>query len=111
MILQWIIIIGFFLDMVFTHSYLKMYKKRFPKNDYTFAEANVFLRLCIKKIGLGLGMVVGGSILGVFIAIIINLLRVEILYMLIGFYYAINIQHFVNNRALKKIIQSKGGKK
>jgi len=104
MILESIIIFGFILDMVFTYQYLNMYKKRFPKNDYTVAEANVLLRTLIRKFGLQDGIVYGSLILGFVVVVAVNLLRIEILYMMIGFYYSVNVHHFVNNRALKQMM-------
>ncbi len=99
-----IILVLFFLDMYLSHSYIGMYKEKYPKNDWTLAESNPIIRFCIRKFDLDKGMFIGGMLITFILFVVFAIARVEILYMMIGMYWAVNVQHFVNNRAMKKLI-------
>lgn len=113
MILETIIILTFLLDMYLTRQYLTLYKKRFPKNDYTQAEANPIIRFSVKRLGLNLGIFVSGLIIISILLIVFTFIPESSKWFFLGIYYMANVHHYVNNRAMKKIIKqkSKGGEK
>lgn len=110
-ILDLIIVCLSLVDLWFTYSYLNKLKSR-GKGDYTQGEANVLIKFLIKKYGLKLGMVL--SVLVLTSALGISLVVVkygEYKWFLLGLYYMLTIQHFVNNNALNKLIKSEKEKK
>ena len=112
MILDIVIIALLLLDLFMTHSYLQLYKTRFPKNDWTLAEANPIIRLFIKRFGLTNGIGMSGIVIMIIVVGVLYFLpeRLEASkWFFVGLYYSVNVHHYVNNRAMKKLIRE-GGK-
>ncbi len=112
MILDFVIVGLLLLDLFLTHSYLQLYQKRFPKNDWTVAEANPIIRYATRKLGLNQGMIVSGTIIMGIVMIVLVAIPTKYeasKWFFVGLYYSVNVHHFINNRAMKKLL--KGGKK
>lgn len=98
-----LIILAFILDMFLTYKYLKVYKEKYPKCDWTLAEANPILKTSLKYWGLGNGMIYGGVIIFIMLLIILALINDNWRYFILGVYYMVNTYHFVNWNALKRL--------
>lgn len=111
MILDIIVFSAFALDMILTGSYLKLYKERFPKNDWTLAESNPLIRFLVRRFGLNEGLFISTLIIsGILIALLLFIPEGSKWFFL-GIYYMANVHHFVNNRAMKKLNNQKPVKK
>lgn len=110
-ILYILILITFLMDMFLTYRYVGTYKKLYPKNDWTLAEANFILRFSMKYLGLKKGMIVGGGIILIILIITVKLLPIYYGFFLLGMYFMANVYHFVNWQAMKRLIKSKEEKK
>ncbi len=97
-------IVGLFLlDMYLTFKYIESYKNKFPKNDWTLAEANPIIRYFIKARGLQEGMVYATFTIGVLLLGIIVISTNNFLWFLSGMYFMVNVHHFVNWQAIKRM--------
>ena len=87
--------------MTFSYFYIKSFKQRHPKKDWSVVERNFIIRTSIKKLGLEKGMMVGGTIVFVLLGIIISLSNTNFIYFLCGMFFMVNIQHWVNLNSMK----------
>jgi len=98
------LVVGLFLvDMTLTYRYVKAYKKMYPKNKWWLAEANPILRTSMKHMGLGKGIIFGGTIILTILIISTRLLPDYYLVFLLGMYSMANVYHFANWGALKRL--------
>ena len=110
-ILHILVLLTFLGDMLLTYRYVKIYKKLYPKGDYTLAEANFILRKCMKYLGLEKGMMVGSTIILLILILFVKLFSNNFMFFLLGMYFMANIYHFVNWQAMKRLIKSKNESK
>lgn len=103
----YVLAFAFASDMILTYFYLKEYRVRFPKNDWTLSESNLIIRACIRKWGLGEGMVAGALIVGFIVLMIVIKIPNEWRYFLLGIYFMTNAFHFLNFQALKRLNEVK----
>ncbi len=98
------ILIAFFIDMVMTYLILDTYKKTVPDKDFTKVEQNPILRICVKKLGLNIGMLLGIIILFVLLILALRFIfRAENWrYFLFGVYCMQIIFHYLNLTVLAK---------
>lgn len=96
-------------DLILSHIYMSNYKKQFPKGDWTLVEANPIIRYFIRKLDLDFGMIVGGIIVAVILALIINYTGNSFHFFLLGVYYMMCTFHFLNFMALRRLRKLKGG--
>ena len=108
MIIETLVILGSFFDLILTYNYLKIYKEKFPKKDYAVIEANPLVRAFIKSKGLKEGMVYSGMIILFVLAGLLYVLPTAWKYFLLGVYYMMVTFHWSNFIALKYM---KGGLK
>ena len=73
-----------------------MFHNKFPELDYTTLEANPILRMAMKQLGLGKGMLVGGIIVFTILILIVLTISEKWLYYLLGVFSMMLIYHFLN---------------
>ncbi len=111
MILEIVIIGLFVLDMFLTRSYLNLYKERFPDSDYVTAESNPLIRYFVRKHGTTEGIIYSSIFILTILIGVLTFIPESSKWFFVGLYYSVNTHHYVNNRAMKKlIIKSQGGK-
>ncbi len=90
-------------DLILTYFYLDMYRKRFPKNDWTLSEQNPIIRACVKMLGLETGMVVSGPIVLGLVMLVTYFLGSHGRFFLGGFLTMAVIVHFLNFAAVRRL--------
>ena len=106
MIINYVLIIGLILDLILTYNYLRLYKNKFPKKDFTVIESNPLIRYCIRKFGLIDGVVYSGFIILGILILILFIGNINFKFFLAGAYYMMITFHLTNLLALKRM---KGG--
>ena len=105
--LHLLILATFLMDMFLTYRYVGSYRKLYPESDWTLAEANPILRISMKHLGLEKGMFVGGGSILVILILTVGNFPYYYGWFLLGMYFMANTYHFVNYRAMKRLIKSK----
>ena len=109
-----VVMILYVMDLVWSYNYMKKYRTMFPKGDWAAVEANPIIRYAIRVKGLGEGIIMGGIIVFVILAVLIRFSAAEFHWFLAGMYYMMNVFHFLNLMALgrlRNLKNQKGGKK
>ncbi len=97
------VMLGSVLDLIFTYKFLNLYKKRFPKKDYTIVETNPLIRNAIRSLGLTEGMVLSGVIIVAILMILLSVIPYQWKYFLAGVYYMMVCFHLLNFLSLKRM--------
>lgn len=106
-----LIFLGCILDLVLTYKFLSVYKKKFPKKDYTVVEANPLIRNAIRSLGLVDGMILSGVIILAILGMLLIILPYHWKYFLAGVYYTMICFHLVNFLSLKRMEVKKNGRR
>lgn len=101
--IEFFVILGLILDLILTYNFLKIYKKRFPKKDYTVVETNPLIRTAIRKMGLNEGMALSSVIMIMMLMVILKMIPYEWRYFLAGVYYMMVCFHLINFLSLKRM--------
>ena len=101
------VLLGLALDLVFTYKFLKIYKIKFPKKDYTVVEKNPLIRSLVRTFGLGEGMVYSGLIIFAIVVWLLRVIAYEWKYFLLGAYYMMIAFHLMNFLEIKRIKEVK----
>ncbi len=107
MIINFFIMLGSFLDLLLTYKFLGLYKRKFPKKDWTVIEANPLIKYCVKTKGLNEGMFIAGSIILILALALVFVLSERWKFFLAGVYYMMVLFHLTNFLAISRL---KGGK-
>lgn len=109
--ITYFVMIGSLIDLLLTYNFLSLYKKRFPKKDYTAVETNPLIRHNIRSMGLSEGMAFSGVIILIILMVLLSILPYQWQYFLAGVYYMMITFHLTNFLALKKMEVKHGRRK
>ncbi len=101
--INFFVILGSVLDLILTYNFLKLYKKRFPKKDYTAVETNPLIRNAVRSMGLSEGMALSGAIILAILIVILSVIPYHWKYFLAGVYYMMVCFHLINFLSLKRM--------
>lgn len=109
--INFFVILGLVLDLILTHNFLKLYKKRFPKKDYTVVETNPLIRHAVRNMGISEGIALSGAIILIILLVILSVIPYHWKYFLAGVYYMMVCFHLINFLSLKRMEVKKHGKR
>lgn len=101
--INFFIFLGCGLDLFLTYKFLSLYKKRFPKNDYTAVETNPLVRNAVRSMGLIDGMVISAFIIIMILMVLLSVIPYHWRYFLAGVYYMMVCFHLLNFLSLKRL--------
>ena len=105
------IFMGCALDLILTKNFLELYKKRFPKKDYTVVETNPLIRNAIRSMGIRDGVIFSGVIIIMLLLVLLSMLPYHWKYFLAGVYYMMVCFHLINFLSLKRMEVKKHGRR
>lgn len=94
--IQIIILILSIIDLIATYFYISTFHTEFPKLNALNLEANPILRLAMGKLGILLGMIVGGIIVFAILCLIVLSVPEKWLWYLCGVESMMIIYHLLN---------------
>ncbi len=109
--INFFVMLGCILDLILTYNFLGLYKKRFPKKDYTVVESNPLIRNAVRSMGLSEGMALSGVIMLAILMVILSVIPYHWKYFLLGAYYTVICFHLINFLSLKRMEVKKNGKR
>lgn len=109
--INFFIFLGCALDLFLTYKFLSLYKKRFPKKDYTAVETNPLIRNAIRSMGLIDGMIISGFIIIMILMVLLSVIPYHWKYFLAGVYYMMVCFHLLNFLSLKRMEVKKNGRR
>ncbi|HED05839.1 MAG TPA: hypothetical protein ENI61_04050 [Ignavibacteria bacterium] len=97
-----LIILGLSLsDLIASYFYINIFHKKYPKQDPTIIEANIIIKLFIKKLGIKKGMIFGELIIFAIMLLIVLNINSNSQYFLLGTLSMMLIYHLLNFNLLK----------
>jgi len=108
--INYFVMLGLLLDLILTYNFLKIYKEKFPKKDYTAVETNPLIRTAIRSMGLTEGIIFSGFIILMILMVVLKMIPYQWRYFLAGVYYMMICFHLLNLLSLKRM-EVKNGKR